>query len=124
MSWSQLLNSPKLRTLSTKSDLWLWFVLQQVRPAMLQQSYSSSSCPTGLVASYPQHHFQNLTGTADICSLRDTSDAVHTAGEPQVSPAPSQRAGCYSLGFPVGVNQQESFQGKQSHKELCRFTQG
>lgn len=39
------LQLPKFKALSTRSDLWLCFALQQVYPGVLNQSCSSSSCP-------------------------------------------------------------------------------
>lgn len=58
MSSSQLPNSPKFRLLSTRSNLWLWFILQQVHPGMLKQSCSSSSCLAAPAMGMQQPHSQ------------------------------------------------------------------
>lgn len=58
ISSSQLLNSPKFRALNTRSNLWLWLILQQVHPGMLKQSCSSSSCPTAPTMGMQQPHSQ------------------------------------------------------------------
>lgn len=116
---------PKFRALSTRSDLRLWFVLQQVHPRMLQQSCCSSSCPAELVASYPQHHSQNPTGTAGICSLRhrQTRCRTHSRGATR---QPCTLAACRMLQpwFSRWRKSARIFSGEQSHKELCRFTRG
>lgn len=138
MNLSQLSNSPKFRAVSTGSDLWPWFVLQQVHPRMLKQSCSSSSsCPAALAIQQlhswlPTHSItpENTSTlptfvpsrTDPMLYARASAQNNSRQGATSQSCAPHSVQEYNSLAFLAGVNQQESFQGKRSHKELCRFT--
>lgn len=125
ISSSQLPNSPKFRALSTRSNLWLWFILQQVHPGMLKQkllllllshSIGNGNAAATLTTSHPQHHSPKHISTTGICSIREGSNRAMS------QPCTSQCAGMLQPPSSSSVNLQGSFQGTQSHKQLCRFT--
>ena len=134
MSSPQLPNNLKFRALGIGSNLWLWFVLQQVHPRMLKQSYSSS-CLAALAMGMQQPHSwlpthsiapENTSalpafapsGTDPMPYAQASAQSNGRRGATSQSCTPCSVQGCYSLTFPAGVKQQESFQGKRSHKEL------
>ena len=134
---SQLPISPEFRALSTRPDLWFWFVLRQVH---LKQSCSSSSsrCTARAMGTQPPHLWlptrrrdsiapKNTpasapSGADPMPYARASSQGNGRQGATSQPRAPHAAQGCSSLASPAGVNQQECFQGGQSHTKICRFT--